>query len=105
MAKQEPQLLLNSLTQQSAEITHAMVAVELGHDASGFVATVVRKNRQIHKSGEVNISAYFPVEVKASLRMVQAKTGNSVKDCLAEALRALFRKYNVPVSIESGEDH
>ncbi len=59
--------------------------------------------RQIHKAGEVNISAYFPAEVKASLRIVQAKTGNNVKDCLAEALRDLFRKYNVPGSIELGE--
>lgn len=57
------------------------------------------KVRQIHKEGEVNISAYFPAEVKASLRMVQAKTGYSVKDCLAEALRDLFRKHNVPVSV------
>lgn len=58
------------------------------------------KVRQIHKEGEVNISAYFPAEVKASLRMVQAKTGNNVKECLAEALRDLFEKHNVPVSVE-----
>jgi len=61
------------------------------------------KVRQIHKEGEVNISAYFPPEVKSSLRMVQAKTGNNVKECLAEALSDLFRKHNVPVSVESGE--
>ncbi|AJE98288.1 hypothetical protein SG18_08995 [Pandoraea apista] len=58
--------------------------------------------RQIHKEGEVNISAYFPAEVKASLRMVQAKTGNNVKECLAEALRDLFKKYNVSVSAKMG---
>jgi hypothetical protein len=58
------------------------------------------KPRQIHKVGEVNISAYFPAEVKASLRMVQAKTGYNVKDCLAEALRDLFRKHKVPVAVE-----
>lgn len=58
------------------------------------------KVRQIHKEGEVNISAYFPAEVKASLRMVQAKTGNNVKECLAEALRDLFKKHNVPESVE-----
>jgi len=51
------------------------------------------------KPGEVNISAYFPAEVKASLRMVQAKTGNNVKQCLAEALTDYFRKHNVPVTI------
>ena len=51
----------------------------------------------------MNISAYFPAEVKASLRMVQAKTGNNVKDCLAEALRDLFKKYKVPISIDLGK--
>ena len=65
--------------------------------------TEAPKVRQIHKVGEVNISAYFPAEVKASLRMVQAKTGSNVKGCLAEALRDLFRKHNVPVSVELGE--
>ena len=43
--------------------------------------------RQVHKPGEVNISGYFPAEVKAALRMVQAKTGKNVKQCLAEALQ------------------
>jgi len=55
--------------------------------------------RQVHKPGEVNISAYFPPEVKAALRMAQAKTGKNVKQCLAEALQDFFRKHNVPVSI------
>jgi hypothetical protein len=72
-------------------------------DASVSETTAERKTRQIHKAGEVNISAYFPAEVKASLRMVQAKTGYNVKDCLAEALRDLFRKHNVPVSVDLGE--
>jgi hypothetical protein len=35
--------------------------------------------------------------------MVQAKTGYNLKDCLAEALRDLFRKHNVPISAELGE--
>jgi len=55
--------------------------------------------RTIHKPGEVNISAYFPPEVKAALRHVQAKTGKNIKSCLAEALQMLFRKHNVPVTI------
>jgi hypothetical protein len=80
-----------------------MATAELGHSASGVTTTVVPKVRQIHKAGEVNISAYFPAEVKASLRMVQAKTGYNLKDCLAEALRDLFTKHNVPVTLELGE--
>lgn len=67
------------------------------------VTTDAPKTRQIHKDGEVNISAYFPAEIKASLRMVQAKTGNNVKECLAEALRDLFKKYSVPVAAEPRE--
>lgn len=55
--------------------------------------------RVVHKSGEVNISAYFPAEVKSALRLVQAKTGNNVKQCLAEALADYFRKHNVPVTV------
>jgi len=69
------------------------------------IATIdAPKVRQIHKEGEVNISAYFPADVKASLRMVQAKTGNNVKECLGEALGDLFRKHNVlvPVELEEG---
>jgi hypothetical protein len=79
---------------------NAAVGVENG----GVGASVgAPRTRQIHKEGEVNISAYFPAEVKASLRMVQAKTGNNVKECLAEALRDLFRKYNVPVAVDLRE--
>lgn len=81
-----------------------MKAAKRGHNAEASTPGDAPKTRQIHKAGEVNISAYFPAEVKASLRIVQAKTGNNVKDCLAEALRDLFRKYNVPVSTELGED-
>lgn len=80
-----------------------MTAAEVGPDAIGGAPAVAPKPRQIHKAGEVNISAYFPAEVKASLRMVQAKTGNNVKDCLAEALRDLFRKHDVPVSADLAE--
>jgi len=57
------------------------------------------KVREVHKPNEVNISAYFPKEVKSALRMVQAKTGKNVKQCLSEALTDYFRKYNVPVSV------
>jgi hypothetical protein len=55
--------------------------------------------RIVHKPGEVNISAYFGPEVKAALRHVQAKTGKSIKGCLAEALQMLFRKHNVAVTV------
>ena len=103
MARQAPQPTIDSATQSRAKANRAVATTEVRHDASGAIAAVVPRTRQIHKVGEVNISAYFPAEVKASLRMVQAKTGYNVKDCLAEALRDLFRKHNVPVSAELGE--
>jgi hypothetical protein len=55
--------------------------------------------RVVHRPGEVNISAYFPAEVKAALRHVQAKTGKNIKGCLSEALQLLFRKHNVAVTV------
>ena len=103
MARQGAQLPRTSPTQARAKSTFAMVAAEIGQNASGAATTDVPKTCQIHKAGVVNISAYFRAEVKASLRMVQAKTGYNLKDCLAEALRDLFRKYNVPASLELGE--
>ena len=61
--------------------------------------------RSVHKPGEVNISAYFPAEVKSALRIVQAKTGKNVKQCLAEALSDYFRKHNVPVTTSMNQDY
>lgn len=87
----------------SVKAKRALTVAKVEPDAIGGIPATAPKPRQIHKAGEVNISAYFPAEVKASLRMVQAKTGHNVKDCLAEALRDLFRKHNVPVSANLGE--
>lgn len=103
MTKRKLQPLLDSAKVQSAVATPVRAAVKLKYDDAAVRPMDAPKVRQIHKEGEVNISAYFPAEVKASLRMVQAKTGNNVKDCLAEALRDLFRKHNVPVSVELGK--
>jgi hypothetical protein len=71
--------------------------------AAASPAPALPQVRQVHKPGEVNISGYFPAEVKAALRMVQAKTGKNVKQCLAEALQDFFRKYNVPVTVPLDE--
>ena len=99
MAKPNSQHLINWAKTENAK-SAPVKALAKGKLTAAAEAPRVR---QIHKEGEVNISAYFPSEVKASLRMVQAKTGSNVKECLAEALRDLFRKYNVPVSVELGE--
>jgi len=53
---------------------------------------------QPSRVGKVNITGYFPPEVKASLRLVQAKRGGTIQDILAEALNDLFAKYRVPES-------
>lgn len=103
MAKQRLQSLLKSTDDERAVATPVKRADSGRNDATPITPVAVPKFRQIHKQGEVNISAYFPAEVKASLRMVQAKTGNDVEDCLGEALRDLLRKRNVPVYVELGE--
>jgi hypothetical protein len=48
--------------------------------------------------GKTNVTGYFPPEVKASLRLVQARRGGTIQDILAEALNDLFAKYGVPES-------
>ncbi len=53
---------------------------------------------QASRAGKVNISGYFPPEVKSSLRLVQAKNGGKIQDLVAEALNLLFAKYGVPES-------
>ena len=103
MAKQQSRSPLNSPKQALSKATHTVAAAEVGHNVTGVTAPVMPKTRKIYKAGEVSISAYFPAEVKAALRMVQAKTGCNLKDCLAEAVHDLFRKYNVPVLVELGE--
>lgn len=67
--------------------------------ASQPTGPTTKPPRMVHKPDEVNISAYFPPEVKAAIRQVQAKTGKNIKGCLAEALQLLFRKHNVPVTV------
>jgi hypothetical protein len=103
MANNQSRLPHNSPKQALAKATHTLAADEVGHNASGVTASVMPKTRQIHKPGKVNFSAYLPAEVKASLRLVQAKTGHNLKDCLAEALRDLFQIHNVPVSVKLGK--
>ena len=58
----------------------------------------VRPGIQSSRVGKVNVTGYFPPEVKASLRLVQARRGGTIQDILAEALNDLFAKYRVPES-------
>ena len=51
---------------------------------------------QPSRTGKINVTGYFPPEVKASLRLVQARRGGTIQDLLAEALNDLFVKYGVP---------
>ena len=67
--------------------------------ASAGTASMVQS-----RVGKVNISAYFPPEVKSSLRLVQAKRGGKIQDLLAEALNMLFTKYGVPEAAPTGQD-
>lgn len=51
---------------------------------------------KVSKTGKVNVTGYFDPEVKSSLRLIQAKSGKTIQDILAEALNDVFAKYNVP---------
>jgi hypothetical protein len=91
-AKPNLQNLLNKVEAEPAKTQKPIVKAQRAVEEAPKV-------REVHKPNEVNISAYFPREVKSSLRLVQAKTGKNVKECLSEALADYFRKYNVPVTV------
>jgi Antitoxin-like ribbon-helix-helix len=101
MPKPTLQELLKSTQAESAAAQPPFAKSATGGEARppSAKATKPAPKRIVHKPGEVNISAYFPPEVKSALRLVQAKTGNNVKQCLAEALADYFRKHNVPVTV------
>ena len=48
------------------------------------------------REGKTNITAYLSPDYKASLRLIQAKSGASLQALIAESLNDLFRKYDVP---------
>lgn len=49
------------------------------------------------REGKTNITAYLSPDYKSSLRLIQARTGKSLQDLIAEALNDMFSKYDVPV--------
>lgn len=73
-------------------------AVDRSHGTES-AAEVVRPTRKTSsREGKVPISAFFPRDVKASLRLVQAKRGGRLQDLIGEAFNLLFAKYGVPES-------
>lgn len=103
MVKQAARKPFNTPLETGAKLKQAPSVAEVQPGATGAAPAVASKPRQIHKSGAVNVSAYFPAKVKASLRMVRAKTGYNLEDCPAEALRDLFQKRDAPLSVQLGE--
>ncbi len=67
-------------------------------------ATDEGRARQPSRVGKVNVTGYFPPEVKASLRLVQARRGGTIQGILAEALNDLFAKYGVPETAPLAEE-
>jgi hypothetical protein len=49
------------------------------------------------REGKIHIGAYLHPDFKASLRLVQARTGKDIQALIADALNELFRANNVPV--------
>lgn len=65
--------------------------------------TTTTTPRAPSREGKVNVSAYFPPEVKSSIRLVQAKRGGNMTDLLGEALNLLFAKHGVPECAPQGD--
>jgi hypothetical protein len=49
------------------------------------------------REGKIHIGAYLHPDFKASLRLVQARTGKDIQALIADALNELFRAHNAPV--------
>lgn len=58
------------------------------------------------RANKTNVSGWFPVAVKGSIRLIQAQhPGRSQQELLAEALNLLFEKYGVPqVPVSPADD-
>ncbi len=48
------------------------------------------------RTGKTNLTAYLSQDYKRNMRLIQAKTGRSLQNLIAEALNDLFAKYDVP---------
>ena len=49
------------------------------------------------RTGKTNLTAYLSPDYKRNMRLIQAKTGRSLQNLIAEALNDLFAKYDVPI--------
>jgi hypothetical protein len=49
------------------------------------------------REGKIHIGAYLHPDFKASLRLVQARTGKDIQALISDALNELFRAHNAPV--------
>ena len=94
MAKPGLQAALRSSAARQARGASAPAAAPAPPPASPEAAE--RPAGQPSRTGKINVTGYFPPEVKASLRLVQARRGGTLQDILAEALNDLFVKYGVP---------
>lgn len=48
------------------------------------------------REGKTNVSGWLHPDYKASMRLIQAKTGKDIQTQMAESLNDYFRKHNVP---------
>jgi hypothetical protein len=60
-------------------------------------AAVIPSYTAPSRAGKTNLTAYLSRDYKANMRLIQAKTGQSLQTLIAEALNDLFAKYDVPV--------
>ena len=82
------QTLQQALNSTQPKATKPEAAVMASSERTGYLAP--------SREGKTNITAYLSPNFKASLRLIQARTGVSLQTLVAEALNDLFTKYDVP---------
>jgi hypothetical protein len=82
------QTLQQALNSTQPKVTKPEATVVASSERAGYLAP--------SREGKTNITAYLSPNFKASLRLIQARTGVSLQALVAEALNDLFTKYDVP---------
>ena len=92
MSKNNLARLQEALSAKSGPKASATIASPASSDAAPPPGYYMAPSR----SGKTNITAYLSPDYKSNLRLIQARTGQSLQTIVAEALNDLFQKYDVP---------
>jgi hypothetical protein len=60
-------------------------------------ARAKRRSKSFTRTGMICIATYLHPDFRDSIRLVQAQTGENLRETVTRALNTLFIEYNVPV--------